>query len=252
MKPGGWLLVIFIILLVFLPFTTSSGKVFWSRLMTRGASLFDPSGDWRQIYKCPLLVNGSPAALSVYGSDDSLPAVTAKLKKHSGPGNENQFTESPNSTMMSSTAHDRISRLLMLSMPASDNSVIFEFTRQISDMPKSPAPSAESVVFGRSPPAGSSLATTIRNEETGATLESFTTSEPPGRTNDELSGYLSRNGWENISPAGNESGTDYFQIYRRGNALCVMRIGHAAAQAGQALRENKTCVTILLKEIKGQ
>ena len=255
-------LVIVLALLIFLPLAPSSGKVFWSRLLTKGASIFDPAGNWTQIYKCPMTINSARAFLSVYGCDDPLQSVTAKLK------------QSFSSNKEKSAVHNQISRLLMLAMPGKDQSVIFELIQSPEELSKPPVLPSESAVFGRSPPAESTLTTIIKNEETGATLETLMTSLPPERVCNELAEHLSRNGWKNISPAAdNETSPRYFQIYQRKDALCTIMIGHAAArvgqataeagqataeagqataEAGQALRENKTCVTILFKEKNGQ
>jgi len=228
--------------LIFLPFAPSSGKVFWSRLLTKGASIFDPAGNWTQIYKCSMTINGAWAFLSVYGCDDPLQTATAKVKQNLVSNNEKK------------SANNQVSRLLMLRMPGQDQSVVFELVQPLGEISKPPALPSESVVFGRSLPAESSLTTTIKNEETGATLETLITALPPERVCNELSEHLSRNGWKNISPGAdnNDVSQRYFQIYQRQDALCTIMVGHAAARAGQALRENKTCVTILFKEKNGQ
>lgn len=219
--------------LFFLPFAPSSGKVFWDRFLAKGASIFDPAGNWRQIYKCPMMINGARVSLSVYGCDDSLQSVMAKLKRN--------FSAS------------QISRLLVPAMPDSDKSVIFEFGRQPNEFSKPPALSSASAVFGQSFPAGSTLTATIKNEETGATLETFASAAPPERVFNALSEHLSRDGWKNMLPDGNHNAARrYFQIYQRGHAVCAVMVGQAADRAGQALRENQTCVTILLKEINRQ
>ena len=234
-------LAIVLAFLIFLPLAPSSGKVFWSRLLTKGASIFDPAGNWTQIYRSPMTINGARAFLSVYGRDDPLQSVTAKLK------------QSFSSNKEKSTDSNQVSRLLMLSMPGKDQSVIFELIQPSGEISIPPALPSESVVFGRSPPAGSTLTTIIKNEETGATLETLITALPPERVCNELSEHLSRNGWKNISPnSDNNASPSYFQIYQRKDALCTIMVGHAAARAGQALRENKTCVTILFKEKNGQ
>lgn len=227
--------------LVFLPFAPSSGKVFWSRLLTKGASIFDPAGNWTQIYKCSMTINGARAFLSVYGCDDPLQTATAKVKQNLVSNNKKN------------AANNQVSRLLMLRMPGQDQSVVFELVQPLGEISKPPALPSESVIFGRSPPAGSSLTAIIKNEETGATLETLMTAWPPERVCNELSEHLSRNGWKNISPdTDNNAAPRYFQIYQRKDALCTIMVGHAAARAGQALRENKTCVTILFKEKNGQ
>lgn len=230
--------IIIILLLIFLPLAPSSGKVFWSRLLAKGASIFDPAGNWTQIYKCPMTINGTRAFLSVYGCDDPLQSVIAKLK------------QSFISNKEKSSAHNQISRLLMPAIPNSDKSVIFELVRQPGDLSKPPALPSESVVLGRSLPAESTLTAIIKNEETGATLETLMTGLHPERVCNELSEHLFRNGWEDISPsAADDASPMYFQIYQRKDALCAIMVGHAAARAGQALRENKTCVTILTKTL---
>lgn len=220
--------------LVFLPFAPSSGKVFWSRLLTKGQSIFDPTDSWRQIYKCPMIINGQRASLSVYGADDPLPSVTTKRKQNFSSSKEKN------------NANNQVSRLLMLAMPNSGKSVIFELCQQPNEFSKPPALPSESAVFGRSLPAGSRLTATIKNEETGATMETLMTGLPPERAGNELSEHLSRNGWKDISSAAdNDASVRYFQIYQRKDALCIIMVG-------RALRENKTCVTILLKEINMQ
>ena len=219
--------------LIFLPFAPSSGKVFWSRLLTKGASIFDPAGNWTQIYKCSMTINGAWAFLSVYGCDDPLQTATAKVKQNLVSNNEKK------------SANNQVSRLLMLRMPGQDQSVVFELVQPLGEISKPPALPSESVVFGRSLPAESTLTTMVKNEETGAVLETLTSGLPPERVCAELSEHLSRNGWKNIFPAaGNGDSVRYFQIYQRQDALCTIMVGHA-------LHENKTCVTILFKEKNG-
>ena len=107
--------------LIFLPFTPSSGKVFWSRLAAKSASIFGPAGNWTQIYKCPMTINGSRAFLSVYGCDDPFQSVMAKLRQKLNENNKKNDT------------NNQVSRLLMLAMPDSDKSVVFEIARQTGD-----------------------------------------------------------------------------------------------------------------------
>jgi len=246
-------LAIVLAFLIFLPPANSSGKVFWSRLLAKNASMFNPAGNWTKIYKGPMTINGGRAVLSVYGCDDPLPSVTAELKRNFSANNKNHlaspgFTE--NSAQFSSSDSNQVARLLMLGMPGKDQSVIFELIQPPQEISKPPAPPAESVVFGRSLPAESALTATIKNEETGATLETLLTGLPPEQAGNALSERLSRDGWKDISPnAGHDRTPGYFRIYQRKNALCTIMVGQAAARAGQALRENKTCVTILFKEI---
>jgi len=226
--------IIIIFLMVFLPLA-SSGKIFWSRLLTKSASGADQA--WRQIYKCPMTVNGARAFLTVYGSDDPVQSVTAKLK------------ESANSNRGTGAVQNKAAGLLPAGMPGKDQTIIFELSPPPDKLAKPPTPPAESVVFGRTLPAGSRLTTVINNEETGATLETLITDLPPDRVMHELSGYLSRNEWKNISPAADhDAPAGHFLIFQRKDALCIITAGQAAARTGQSLRENKTYVTILFKE----
>lgn len=239
-------LAIVLAFLIFMPFAPSYGKVFWSRLLNKSASIFDPSGNWTQLYKCAMTINGARASLAVYDSEDSLRSLTAKLKQNSSSNNQSQFIESGNTTQVASSDHDRTTRLVILAMPATDKSVIFELIQQPKDKGKPAALSQESMVFGRSLPVGSVMTATIRNEDTGAVLETMTSPLPPDLFFNWLAGQLARDGWNNIPPPGdNSAAPGYFGIFQRKDALCIVMVGHD-------LRENKTCVTILSKEINRQ
>lgn len=268
-KAGRLPGVIITLLLILLPFIPSSGKVFWSRFLTQGQSIFDTTGSWRRIYKAPLTINGARASLSVYGCDAPLQSVTEKLKQSFCLNNkENHLVENENSTQFSSADRNQASRLLMLRMPGTDQSVIFELSQPLGEISKTPALPSESVVLGRLLPAESSLTAIIKNEETGAVLETRIADAAPDIIIGEISAKLSRYGWKCVypssadsparlsgrstpakpesamaerrtSPAGNSK--QCFLIFQRGAALCTLL-------AGPALHENKTCVTILLKE----
>ena len=243
-------LAIVFTLLIFLPFAPSSGNVFWKRLTTKTSSIFDKAGNWTQIYRSPMIINGARASLSVYGSEDSLRSVTAKLKQ-SFSANKNNHLADPgfagaineNSARFLYTSKKQISRLLIQRMPGRDQSVIFELIQPKGELSKPPVLLSESAVFGRSFPAGCSLTTTIKNKETGALLETLTSSLPPGQAFNDISEYLSNNGWNGISPdADKETSRTYFRIYQRNDFLCIVMVSHS-------LPKNITCVTILSKEI---
>jgi len=193
-----------------------------------------------------MTINGGRASLSVYGSEDSLCSLTAKLKQNFSSNNQPQFIKNGNMARLASSDHDRTAHLVMLAMPNTDKSVIFELIQPTEDKARPVMLTQESVVFGRSLPAGSMLTATIRNEDTGAVLETMTSPLPPNLFFDGLAGQLALNGWKNISPPGDKSSVPgHFGIFQRKEALCIVTVGHD-------LRENKTCVTILSKEINRQ
>lgn len=245
MKTGKYPGII-LLLLVLAPLATSSGKVFWQRLAAKTTSIFDTAGNWTQIYKSPMIINGARASLSVYGCEDALRTVAARLKQGFSTNNKNDLVAqglNENMAQFATADDNRVTSLLMLAMPASDQSVIFELNRPREEHSKTALPS-ESAVFGRSFPAGCRLEATIRNEETRALLETLTSVLPPQQAFNGISAYLAGNGWSDIAPAaGIGSAKAYFRIYQRKDILCIVTVAHA-------LRENRTCVTILSKEIK--
>lgn len=242
--PG---IIIIILLLVFPSFVPSSGKVFWNRFLTQGRSILDPTGSWQQIYNASLTINGGHASLSVHGCDDPLELVKARLKQDFGSSKKNCLIGNENSFWMLSTASNQISRLLALAMPESDKSLIIAIDQSPDEFSKSTAVPPESIFSGYSLLAGSRVETIIKNEETGAALETRIADTAPDIIIGEISAKLSGHGWKQVYPGFRRraksygDSKQYFLIFRRGEALCTV-------MAGPALRENKSCVTILLKE----
>ncbi|MDO9543197.1 MAG: hypothetical protein Q7J98_12885, partial [Kiritimatiellia bacterium] len=212
-------------------------------------------GGWRQIYEAPLILNGARATLSIHGCDEPLEIVKARLNQtKGGSAIHSEASErvaehgarNENSCRMLIAAGDRFSRLLALAMPNSNQSLIFAFDQSSAEFSKSTPASAESVFPGYSLLPGSRLETIIKNEETGAALETRITDAAPRVIISEISAKLSRQGWKPVCPAGNHGESKHcFMIFQHGESLCTV-------MAGPALRESKTCVTILLKEKNGQ
>jgi len=242
-RPGKLRLSLVIALsaLLFLPFT-SSGKVFLNRLLAKGSPVFETTAAWRRIYQASMNVNGAPAALSIHGCDEPLALVKTRLKQSFGAAgmeNEKFF-------YLSAAAGGRLTRLLALAMPGQDKSLIFVFSQPATGLSKTTAVPPPGIFSDYALLPGSRVETTIKNEETGAMLETRLTDAAPETVIAEIAAKLSRHGWQQASPAGDSGNAKQrFLIFRRGEALCTVL-------AGPALRENKTCVTILHKEKNGQ
>lgn len=236
-------MAVVLVFLIFLPFISSSGKVFWSRWLTQSSSALETIGHWRQIYASPVTINGARATLSIYGSDEPLELATTRLKESFRPAKENCFIANERSVWMIGTAPNQILRLLALAMPEADKSLIFALSQPRSEFLKSLAAPPESDGFGHALLPGSRLETIIKNEETGTVLETRMVDSVPELVINEIAGKLSRKGWKNLYPAGNEhDAKGSFLVFQRAEALCTVMVG-------PALCENKSCVTILIKEI---
>jgi hypothetical protein len=252
--------VIIFALLIFLPFASSSGKVFWGRLLAQGRSIFDPAGAWRQIYKAPLTINGARAIMTVHGCNESLAILKARLKQNFGSSEKNCFIEADSSFWMFGAVDNRISRLLALALPDPDKSLVFTIDQSPSEFSKSTNIPSESILPDYPLFTGGRLETAIKNEETGTALETMTADAAPDIVLSEVSANLSQQGWKQLypevrrrsesyggqvpgpGPAANSGGQERrFLVFQRGEAVCTLL-------AGPALHENKTCVTILLKE----
>lgn len=269
--------ILIILLLITLPFA-SSGKVFFHRFLSRGLPVLDETAGWRQIYRCPIEINGASATLSVYGCDEPLEPVTAKLKqafiqksnqgrdassslrsqeadsggvgpRHPTPdGSESRphrlgfpMHQAKSSPWITSTADSQVLRLLPAAVPETDKTVIFVLVQSPAEFYKSRPALSESTLFGRKMFPAGRLETTIKNEETGTTMETMVFSGAPGEIADDIAEKLSGSGWKQIYP---HSGPKRcFLIFQRPSALCTV-------MAGPALYKNQSCVTFVYKEIK--
>lgn len=237
--------VVIILLLISLPFAPSSGKVFLSRLLAQGSSIFDPTGGGQQIYQAAMTVNGARATLSIYGCDEPLEVATARLKQSFKSSEENYFIRNEKSAWMLSIASNQVWRLLALAA-APDRSLIFALVQPPAEFLKSTAVPSESAVFSHSLLPASRLETIIKNEETGATLETRIAEEAPDMVINEISEKLSRNGWKHLyPPVRDDASQPCFLVFQRGKTLCTVI-------AGNTLCKNQSCVTILTKEINPQ
>lgn len=236
-------LSVVLILTLMLPLVSSSGKIFLSRQAARGRTALDTTAGWQKIYQCPVTINSSRAILSVYGCDEPFEAVATKLKYAFPSENGNMAVQNRNMGWIISHTGNQILRLQALAMPETDKCVIFALAQTPAEFAKSAGAPQQSAIFGpRSFPEGK-LNALLKNEETGTTLETMLFNAAPNEVAGRIAEELSGNGWQIIFPSKNRSATDCFFIFKRSSALCAVTIA-------PALRENKTCVTFLHKEIR--
>lgn len=228
-----------IVLLVLGPIAASHGRVFWKRPAGDAASAFDKAGRWTRVYQCPMEINGAPASLAVYTCPYPLAAMVASLGDIPGA----DISAGYNSASFAASDGSRNARLLLLGLPARNESIIFEL---IGPGNGNPAPSDASPVLGAALPAACSRVSTIVNGETGAALESIASALPPRQAFSIFTELLSGQGWKPLLPAASPGAAEeYFGMFQRRNSLCILTVG-------RALRENKTCVTIISKETNRQ
>ena len=238
-----------ILLLLALPLS-SPGKVFFSRLTAKGASVFDNAG-WRRIYQAPMVLNNGRLTLSVYGCDEPFSQVMTRLKQAFKSLKETYLVESPDSAYLANIADNQVARALAVALPDQDKSLIFSIAQSQSEFSKSSALPAGSGSFGETLLPDSILNANIRNEDTGAMLETRSSAAPPENVTAEIAGNLRRNGWKLVYPPGGPGTPNRrFMVFQRSTELCVVLVGQAAAVAGQVLHEKKTCVTIINKRLK--
>lgn len=240
--------------LIFLPFAPSSGKVFLNRLLVKGSpkfgsSKFDTTGSWRRIYQAPLAINGARASLSIYGCDEPLELVKMRLKQSFGLSMENSF-------WISAVSSNQLTRMLALEMPGLGKSLVFTMDRSPAEFSKPAAIPSEGIFTAYTLLPESRVETIIKNEETGAMLETRIADAAPDIIIGDISAKLSRHGWKQVHPGAMAErvadpdencgrSKQRFLIFQRGDAVCTLL-------AGPVLRPDKTCVTILLKEKNGQ
>lgn len=241
------LTALLIALLTITPLAPSFAKVFLNRFLPASSSISTFAGidGWQQIFHSKMLINGGHATLSVYGCDESLESVLATLRRIFKSTEENCFTENANCAWLFSTANNQILRLLAMAAPAPDKSVIFAICQSPAEFSRSTAVPSESLIFQQSLLPDSRLTTTIKNEETGAVLETRTLAGVPSRIAGDICSNMSGNGWKCIYPAGDYRPNQCFLIFQRASALCTVIIG-------PGLPEGKIFVTFYYKESNEQ
>lgn len=225
-KKNGLPGIILFLAILLLPFISSSGKVFWRCLPDQDRPGYGPAGGANRIYQAPLVINGARFLLAVYGYDEPPEQARAKIKRH---------FEKENTASI----------LLTAAAPGSERALAFVFSRFAAETARPPPPPPGGICAGYPLFTGKEPETRIRNEETGVVLESGTIAGAPEMIAAEITAKLERNNWQPAYPAvrppGRGNSGKYFMIFRKGKALCALI-------TGPALRENETCVTLLLKE----
>jgi len=233
-----------LLLLLALPLVSSSGKVFLNRFLAHGQAALDTTAAWQKIYECPVIINSSRGMLSVYGCDEPLEEVMAKLNLAFPQDENNAVMQNQNMGWVTCKTCDQLLRLQILAMPETGKSVIFAIEQTQAEFAKSAEIPKQSSIFSPRSFPRAKLTSLFKNEESGTTLETMLFNALPDETAGNIAEELSRCGWQMIFPLENPTaaGTRFF-VFKSSAALC-------AVTTAPALRENKTCVTFLHKEIK--
>lgn len=241
-------ILIISLLLLSLPIS-SSGKVFSILQPAGGLAELAAAPGWHKIYQGALTINGASATMFIYGCDAPRAAVMARLKSAFPSGKD--MAQSQTTGGLIRATDRQVLRLLAVALPGADKTVIFALAQSPAAFARSTAAPVKSMIFGDALASLGRPAATIKNEESGAILETLPVAAAAGRLADEIPEKLSCQGWKQVWPAaGISAAKKDFLILQRSAAPAGGRPALCAIMIGPALKESQSCVTFLYKEIK--
>lgn len=157
-------------------------RVFWQRGGALGPGVFEAMPQWQQIYQTRVSINGQPGRLQVWGCDEALAAVMAKLSTAFAAQTPPPFWRASASAGWGLIQDKQsVMRVLALSpgAPAPTPTLIFVLTQTQKDLERSlqPAPDywpSQAPVY-----PGSQLLASIEDESAAAQLEIVSAAAPP-------------------------------------------------------------------------